>query len=236
MRGKHVFAVVLALSTALVLALPASAQSETFRYRGKVADAAFSNVKGCVGTDVLVSAQDSKGRQAPQQGFGAPSEAVVQIYKYDACAPEPAPGPGAEEPQLLMAAFGFAPLSGGDFAVGKNLGTASLDTTVQMTDEVSGNTFSVDVDLNWSATAAPRRFKERYSYETTGFSFSGRVKGVTRAASASGSVSDGTAQYVTGASDFARLLSLSSRIKQSGQPPEEIGFPGVGAGAGAGAL
>lgn len=236
MRSKHVVAVVLALLVALVLALPAAAQSgETFRYKGKVADAVFSNVEGCVGTDVLVSAQDSKGRQVPQQGSGAPSEAVVQIYKYDACAPapgpeEPVPGPGAQEPEMLMAAFGVVPLGASDFVMSKNLATAALDTTVQMTDESSGSTFSVKVDLTWKATAAPRRFKERYSYETTGFSFSGRVRGTTRVASASGSVSDGTTEYVTGASDFARLLSISSRFKQSGQPPEDMGFAGPGAG------
>lgn len=119
-------------------------------------------------------------------------------------------------------------LGANDFVVDKNLGTAALDTSVRMQDQVSGNSFIVNVDLSWRATAAPRLFKERYSYETTGFSFSGRVKGVTRTAIASGSVSGGNVLYATGTSDFARLLSINSRYKQSGQPPEDTGFPGEG--------
>lgn len=212
---------------ALVLAIPAGAQSkETFRCKGKVADVVFPSVVGCIGTGVLVSAQGSKGRQAPQQGSGAPSEAVVQIYKYDACVPEP--GPGTEGPEFITAAFNIAPLRASDFVVSKNLGSAALNTMVQVTDDVSGSTFAVGVDLDWTATAAPRRFKERYSYQTTGFSFSDRVEGVTRAASASGSVSDGTTQYATGSSDFASLLPIKSRYEQSGQPPEGVEGPGAG--------
>ena len=225
MRSKHVVVMVLALLTALVMAVPAMGQSkESVRYKGRLAEAGFSSVQGCVGTEVFVTAQDPKKRRGSQN---TPSEASVSIFRFDACAPEPGPeGPGSES--LLTAAFGMTTLGANDFVVDKDLGTAALDTSVRMQDQVSGNSFIVNVDLSWRATAAPRPFKERYSYETTGFSFSGRVKGVARTAIASGSVAGGNVLYATGTSDFARLLSINSRTKQSGQPPEDAGFPGGG--------
>lgn len=231
MRGKHVAALVLASLVALMLALPAAAQSDIdSRYKSRVAEAGFFSVKGCVGTEVFVSAQDPRKRRGSQS---TPSEASVSIIKYDACEPEPG-GRDEEVGGPLMAAFGMARLAEDDFVVDRKLRSATLDARITMRDEVSGNSFVATVDLGWRATGDLARFRERSSFETTGFSFSGRVKGTSRPARASGSVYTGTTNLATGGSDVARLLSISSRFKQSGQPPEGEGFPAMGGPEGGG--
>lgn len=233
MRGKHVAALVLALLVALMLALPATAQPDVdTRYKGRIAEAGFFSVKGCVGTEVFVSAQDPRKRMGSSS---TPSEASVSIFKYDACGPEPGPGaPGESDGQPLMAAFGMARLAEDDFVIDKKLCTASLDARVRMRDEVSGDSLVANIDLSWRATGDLAHFKESSSFETTGFSFSGRVKGKSRPARASGSVHTGTTNHAVGGSDLARLLSISSRFKQSGQPPEGESFPGIGGPEGGG--
>lgn len=88
MKSKHVVAVVLALLTALVMAVPAMGQSESVRYKGRLAEAGFSSVQGCVGTEVFVTAQDPKKRRGSQN---TPSEASVSIFRFDAARPNLAP-------------------------------------------------------------------------------------------------------------------------------------------------
>ncbi len=236
---------------ALMMALPAAAQSDiNLRYKGKEAHAFFSSVKGGVVTEVSVSAHDTDKRRGGPAGSGAPSEAFVEVIKYDAaCAEGPFPeppavdseaGPGGCERPLMQAA-GFAPLAPNEFVIDRKLGSARLNTQIELQNfdcgaEVCAQVMrTLDVDLTWTAAGERKRINERYSYSTPGFSYKGRVKGFSRAAVASGSVSEGSTNFAIGRSEFAQMSAISSRFKQKGQQPEGEGFPGIGGGAGASA-
>src|SRR5262249_32672552 len=125
----------------VVLILPATVLAgDSFNFRGPTADASFSSTSGCLLTDVFVFANDGRLHDPP--GPGTPSSvAEVNIFQFDSCS-------GIQ----LMAAFGQASLAAADFQVARGLNSATLNTTVQVFDFISGNTVNVDLALNWTAT------------------------------------------------------------------------------------
>jgi hypothetical protein len=188
-------------SAVMLLVLPLRAQAGSiFHFSGKNAQAFFTSLDStnCVETDVFVFAEDTKFQQPP--GRGSPeSDANLGISKYDSCT----------QTQLINA-FGFAFLGPTDLQIVRTLGSATLNTTIDVFDSVSGNSFSVSVSLTWTAFGVPTLENFHDFFKTQGFIVDEHFHGTTRAANASGTVSDGTTNFTPQASIDALLASVRS--------------------------
>jgi hypothetical protein len=95
-----------------------------------------------------------------------------------------------------------------DFKVAPNLGSASLNATVQVTDAQTGQTRPVQVNLTWSATdkAYTTSLRQRVTFPD-GTKQTLRMDGAIRTAVATGTILDGTFDWTGGRPpDFAALV------------------------------
>jgi hypothetical protein len=123
----------------------------------------------------------------------------VTIFQFDNCT-------GA----TLLAAFGQATLTDQAFQVNRELTSATLNATLQVTDVVAGSTSNVDVDLTWTGTGQLTRESDRFHLRAPGSIFQSRLNGTFRGAQASGSVSLGGVNLATQLSIFAQIASVKS--------------------------
>jgi hypothetical protein len=179
---------------------PTVLAGDSFNFRGPTADAFFSSTEtsGCVITDVFVFANDERLHDAPGPGTLS-SVATVSISQYNSCA-------GTQ----LMAAFGEASLAAEDFQVAKGLNSATLNTTIQVFDFISGNTFNVDLALNWTATGDPANIKDHFHFRAPGQIENFRFSGTFRPAQASGTVSDRVTNFTPGPTSSAETGSVKN--------------------------
>jgi hypothetical protein len=157
---------------------------DRFRVKGPLAHADFSTTAGCIATDVMVEALDNIVHEPP----GPPnskSEVRVNISQFDFC-----------DQDFILGAFGFAPLSDSAFHVRKDLESAQLTTTVEVSDSVSGSSFPVSINITWTAIGEPRRDDSRFQTRFPGFFFNEQLRGISREAVAAGTVSDGTINFI----------------------------------------
>jgi hypothetical protein len=179
------------------LSTPARA-GDTFNIRGPSALADFfsTDPSGCVFTDVFVFANDRRLHDPP----GPPttsSEASVGIFQADFCT-------GTER----ISAFGSGQLADPAFQITPKLTSATLNTTIEVFDSVSGSTFNVDVALTWTGTGGLIRQSQRLHFRSPGFIQHFRFNGTFRDAEASGSVSLGGTNLTPQPSFFAQLASI----------------------------
>jgi hypothetical protein len=97
------------------------------------------------------------------------------------------------------------------FQINKDLLSASLSATIPVTDTVSGNTFSVFVNMTWTSTGGIQHQIITQHYRTQGFTINSHSNADIRDAIASGTVSDGTTNYTpSGTLWFAQIVSARS--------------------------
>lgn len=98
--------------------------------------------------------------------------ASVSIYKYDSCTGT----------TLLDAAGLKDTLGAGEFQVSKQLDRASLTTTINVPDLVSGNSFDVNVNLDWTGKGDITRNQSNTNdiYPAATLSTAGRVLAATQ--------------------------------------------------------
>lgn len=175
----------------IVLAAPAEA-ADTFRFKGKSANAFFSSAdpSGCIFTDVGVFASDdasiSHDPPGPPNSFSG-SGAFGFISQFDNC----------NSIQIVFAdCFNSAPLADSDFQViGRNLDSATLNTTLECFDFLGGGSFNASVALSWTGVGNPVRQSGSFHFRQPGFIVNSRFSGTSRRAEASGSVSDGITNF-----------------------------------------
>jgi hypothetical protein len=175
---------------ALTLALPcrsaaAPAQTIHFRFQGLSADAFFDSfdVTGCVETDAGVSAVDGRIKMMGG-GPEVTSSAFVFISQYDNCSQT-----------VLLNAFGSATLPAGAFQIDKKLTSATLHTSVDVFDSVSGTTFPTDISLSWTGTGPISAEHNHFIFRTPGFRENETFSGKFNPATASGSVTAGGTNF-----------------------------------------
>jgi hypothetical protein len=188
----------------LALALTAFAQHSTayaggglgFKFKGPSAIASFFNTSGCINTDVFVIASEARTQDAP----GKPNNlsfASVTIFQYDSCTDT-----------VLLSAWGTTnPLPTSALQISKTLDTGTLNTTVNLFDEVSVSNFDVQVDLAWTATGPLNREKFTTHVKTPGCITNSHYQGKSRPAQAVGMVSDGLINFTPSASIQGTSLS-----------------------------
>jgi hypothetical protein len=168
--------------------------------RGTSAIAYFNNLdaSGCVRTEVYVLAYELVVRTPPNPANSMTGADLI-FSQYDLCSQA-----------LLKVAFGYATLSPRDFRATGNLGSATLHTSFNALDNVSGTPINFDVNLTWKASGSAVRTHGHSHYGSAGFISNYRTNGISRPSGAWGSVSDGTANYAQGVTTDTVFVSERS--------------------------
>jgi hypothetical protein len=182
---KQFFIIVTLVVSVCTLAVPTSTRAaEVLRmqYSGPTAKAWFSHTdeRGCIVDMVSIKASQGRAKQGGQPE--AASQIFVWVWQYDACS----------DPNSLVTLFDGmvrTSLPAGALQVNRRLDTATLNTTVDVYDYVSGTTHSVAINVGWTATGDARYVKESDQVRVGSYIFSQRFESTSRPAQASGSVS-----------------------------------------------
>ena len=183
--------VAFAFSTSAPRAHAASGTTIVFKFHGLSAFAFFDNVSGCIETSVSVDGFQNTVNNQPASG------ADIFISQFDNCMNT-----------QLLAAFGST--GSPTFQIDRKLLSASLNTTISVTDFVSNKTFNVSVNQTWTSTSAIRHEISTFHFHTKGFTESAHFDAELRDANASGTVSDGTTNFTPSPSVFAQTMSAKS--------------------------
>lgn len=190
--NKRLLIMVLALSALVALPAPA-AEAQTsrvgFSFHGDVAEAGFSSfdASGCLRTDVIIFALD--GRIIGPDEHDLRSVVVIDIFQTDVCAGD----------ALVFFFSSFEQLAGDEFQVNDRLRTATLDATVE----------GFDIHVTWTGEGAISRLKERFRFSNGPGNFFMEWRDIlSRHATASGTVTDGTTNFTPEPTDGAQLVSV----------------------------
>jgi hypothetical protein len=178
-----------------------AAQAQKERVTGPSAFAFFEDITAdeCVLTLVNIEAF-SRILHAPPGPPNSRSEVFVIIDQFNLCTGE-----------QLVFAIGNATLSDSDFEVSKKLESARLITTIEVSDSVSGSSFDVSIDVTWTATGQPVKQKLFVQTRSADFFQIFKSSGTFADASASGTVSDGTTNFIQTADFvFAAIVDVTT--------------------------
>jgi hypothetical protein len=190
--------VVLALALAFFGTSITASAAPVFRNTGVGADGFFYSESGCVSTDVGLFPRDQTFRNPPGPGDQG-SFLFLYISQYDFCAG-----------QQVMYAEGFTGLAEDDFQGAKRLDWATLTTTVNVFDYVSGTSFDVYIDVNWTAIGPAIRQNSHYHFHAPGCNYNSQYKENSRDAEVTGSVSDGITNF-TPETGWGRIFSFTGK-------------------------
>ena len=189
------------LITVLSLTLLTFSQHSTasaldmFKFRGLGANTAFSTIDGCIQTTVDVFTAEARIQVFP--GNVDPFSSVnIFISQYDVCDDMP-----------LLAAEGVADLAAPDLAISKKLDRATLNTTVNVLDSLTGNTFDVSINLAWTGIEPVTHERLNFHFRDRPCLTHTRSKASFRDAEVTGSVSDGITNFTPERSLGANLIS-----------------------------
>lgn len=189
----------LALALTGVVATPgpaAGAETLHLTFKGRSALAFFSSVdaSGCVVTNVSVFADDGRVKRTDDPNV-AESATAVTIFQENVCT-------GA----VLLFADGFAALGADDFQIDKDLMAATLNTTIELSDLLSGKSFPVNISMAWTGEGPAFRGKAHSQFNRPGLKYIFRSDSTFRMATASGTVSDGTTDFTPQAPSLAEMI------------------------------
>ena len=192
------------LIATLVLGLvPVAASAETYHYqfRGNSAHASFSNTDstGCISTDVYVALYEQRFRQSPGQ---PQQDAALDVYiqQYDYC----------QNVYLFYGGGWVSPLPAQAFDASHSLQSASVTTTVEVSDWVSGTQASVSIDLDWTGVGETFRGTNRSQNISPHYKYISRSSGSIREAQVTGTILLGTTNLAAAGSSWAYLNSSQS--------------------------
>lgn len=201
---RHRIAVAVGITFGLIVLAASVEAGDTIRFKGESANAFFSSTDpgGCIVTDVGVFASESATvfhdpPGPPNSSSG--SVGSIFISQFDFC----------NGVQLVGADCFAAPLPDPDFQViGRNLESATLNTTLGCFDFVDGGSFNVSVALGWTGIGNPVRQSSSFHFRTPGFIVNSRSTGTFRSAEASGSVSDGITNFTPNPTSSAAIQNV----------------------------
>ena len=145
---------------------------------------------GCISTTVSVFAYEQVilGRPSP----GSSDSAVhLLITQFDTC-----------EGRTLRSVDAFSSLADSDLQISGNLGSATLNTTINVYDSVSNSYSDLLIDLTWTGTGSLLHYNRHYKdiWPGAGCKELYHSNEALRYAEASGTVSDGTTNFASGSS------------------------------------
>jgi hypothetical protein len=188
--------------TLLVFLLPfAATAGSTTHFKGKTVNAAFFSVdeSGCIATDVYVFASAVRSTSTKPKSGDEYSAADIYISRYDFCTDT-----------SLESASGSAFVDGSALQVSNKLTSATLTTSIEVFDYVSGDAFTVEIDLDWAATGQCSQQNSKYTFTSPGFKIMERFNGTFCAAVAAGTIVSGATNYAAEPSSYADIVSARS--------------------------
>ncbi len=150
---------------------------------------------GCFVTDVFVFVNKPTDADEESPGVAPDRITEVSVFRYDACT----------DTNLINATGVIDTLPAGAFTESRRLDRAHLETPVTLTDPVTLDTLTVDVDLTWTGTSAITRRHSNTNDRVNGCHVVNRLKVSSRTADATGTISDGTTNLTASTSEFAEI-------------------------------
>jgi hypothetical protein len=198
---KRILLTCLIAAATLGLSAGNAAAANTFHstFRGSQVTAYFFSVdpSGCIVTDAYVSAVD--GRIKTEGSPTADSTAWVGVSMYDSCTGT-----------LLSSASGSAVLASDALQIDPKLESATLNASIEAFDWLSGSPITLDVELTWTGSGEVTSSKYHQQYTSPGYRVHSRGDGSFRAASAVGSISNGSVEFASAPSLYGDLSSVKS--------------------------
>jgi hypothetical protein len=188
---KGIFTPVVVTLAGLALIHPLTASAKKI----EIADAHFTSTdaSGCISTEVFVFARSGTSRTSISE-----SETSIQISQVNDCTET-----------WLMGASGSVPSSA--IQIDPNLKSASLDTTIAMSDRVSQKQFDVNVNLTWTGIGKIDHTRNNFYFASPGsiVKEEKQFDGMYRQAQASGSISTGAAEFTPQPAVEAEISSVA---------------------------
>jgi transcriptional regulator with XRE-family HTH domain len=110
----------------------------------------------------------------------------------------------------LVAADGFTTLAPEEFQIDRQLNTATLDATIELFDFVSNKYFPITVDTAWTGVGDTITVKDHFQIKSKEFKLNAKFSGTFQEASAAGTVSDGTTNFIPEPAIFANMGSVKA--------------------------
>ncbi|HEX2284756.1 MAG TPA: hypothetical protein VHI10_08030 [Mycobacterium sp.] len=201
-RGKSMKRAFLGTIAAVVLtigsgaaAAQAASPSNHITFKDQTASAFFESSSDCLATYAYVFAAD--GRINAGNGTrDVESGAYVSVSRYDYCT------------AAFMYADGFTSLSADAFQINKSV--ATLDTTVELNDNVGGR-LVISLDISWSGHGDITRQTSHQVFRSPNFKQVYHFVGSSQTASAVGSVTTSdTTNFAPGPAQYASMGSSKS--------------------------
>jgi len=154
----------------------------TFKDNNAFADFGSVSSDGCIFTDATIEPFQSLTRP----GNTTSQSAIVFIEKFDVCNNIP-----------LEEASNFGPTKGapnftGTIQFGGNLATATVNGTASMFDFISNTTFTATINVAWQGFGPTTTFIDSSHFRAPNFIVNSHFSGTSRAAEASGILTDET--------------------------------------------
>jgi hypothetical protein len=182
-----------AVAVACVAEPSAAATVERSSFKGSSAYAQFNVDDGCTSTGTSVLAYDNVENR---QRLSAIS---YIIYRFDNCS-------GV----ILTSISGNADLADTNFVVRAGARNATLVAEIDTVDNVSGTPIHLEIRLSWSAAGQELGGVAHNSFQVPGYRSMTTSKGISREATAIGTVSDGQTNYTPDPSFYALISDSSS--------------------------
>jgi hypothetical protein len=190
--------VILALLLTTFSATSTASAIGMFKFKGLGANASFSSLDGCIRTNVDVFTAEAIIQTIPSKR--EPFSSVnLFISQFNEC-----------ENVQLLAAEGVKDLAEPDLQISSKLKWATLNTTVNVQDALTGHTFDVDVNLAWTESGPVIREHVNFHFGNQTCKSHSRGRAFVRLAETTGHVSDRTTNFTPQASLGANLISSNS--------------------------
>ncbi len=170
------------------------AQHSVCMDNGVNASTVFSGNDGCVFTDVGVDAFQDLSQSATDWST-AKTGVFVTFYQYNTCT-------------STEVASAEAQVTGVDFQGDRQLNTATLNATVPLIDNYSGqpNGITLTIALTWHGVGATTTVSEDFRYRSPNGVVITRTGATARSAITVGTVTDGTTNYASAPTLYSTLF------------------------------
>ena len=178
-------------------AAPAQALMSS-KFRGGGATAFFASLDGCIQTNVDIFTGEGMRQDAP--GKPQPWSSVnIYISQYDVCT----------ETQVLYV-DAIADLAAADLQIDPRLREATLNTTLNVTDIMTGNTFDITIDVAWMGVGPLVRDRYNFRFGDKDCRIHDRNNFVQPAISVTGSVWSDTQNFTPDQNPGGWMVSSNS--------------------------
>lgn len=177
--NRFVMLMLLMLSLLATSVPRASQAAEITQYTGGILSAAFASRESADPEECMLSVVSfyaGDGMSGPGKGVATAWINLV-VERHNLCTNE-----------MLILADGFARLDSADIEVTKQLNTALLRGTVDVTDMITGETFAVSLDVAWTGVGNTAYIRRHSQIKKPGFMLNSNGSIAMRGADATGTV------------------------------------------------